>query len=436
MDLRDIIIAPIFLTIIIITTYAYSIQNKQTFSGKKYFVPALSIKLFSGIMIGLIYTFYYEGGDTFAYFNQGKIISKVLSENFGLGLRILFSNGEVDPYTYKYTSLIYYYQFKPEFLIVKIAGLFCFLGFNSYSVVAIYFGLFSFSGLWAMYKAWVSIQPNMEKLFAIALFFIPSVFFWGSGILKDSITLGATGWLFSSFCNIAVFPNKIIKNLIIAIVCIYLIYIIKIYILLAFLPPFVFWIFLIQNRKIQNHTARKLLLPLFVLLGVTASFFLFNNITQGNEKYNLDSIGQRAKISADWLYYVSVKEGGSAYYLGELDGSIESMIRLAPNALFVTLFRPFIWESKNPLMLISALEVFMITIFFIITIIKIGLFNAFKKTFSDPFIFLCFSFSVIMAIGVGLTTFNFGTLVRYKIPLLPFYFAYISTLWKSHRKVL
>ena len=33
----------------------------------------------------------------------------------------------------------------------------------------------------------------------------------------------------------------------------------------------------------------------------------------------------------------------------------------------------------------------------------------------------CFFFSILFALFVGATTLNFGTLVRYKIPCMPFY---------------
>jgi hypothetical protein len=40
---------------------------------------------------------------------------------------------------------------------------------------------------------------------------------------------------------------------------------------------------------------------------------------------------------------------------------------------------------------------------------------------SQPILTFCFLFSIILAIGVGTNSGNFGTLVRYKIPLMPFY---------------
>ena len=38
-----------------------------------------------------------------------------------------------------------------------------------------------------------------------------------------------------------------------------------------------------------------------------------------------------------------------------------------------------------------------------------------------PIVLYCFLFSVIFSLFVGATTLNFGSLVRYKIPGLPFY---------------
>lgn len=432
MNLEDIIITPIYLVLTLVITYILIKFSKG--KGKEFAIPALLLKIVCAISIGLIYQYYYNGGDTYGYFFQGKLISQALREETPLGIKILFSKGDFNPDIFKYTSRMYYYQFAPEFLIVKITGILCLIGFNNYSTVALLFATLSFTGLWSMYQTWLKINPNMKLHFAIAIFFIPSVFFWGSGILKDSITLGALGWIFTSSYNILIERKKIVSGILILIINICLIYVIKIYILLALLPPLAFWVILEQNRKVTNNRLKNILLPTSIVLGIISAVLIFQNITQGDEKYNLDAIGKRAKISADWLYYVSVKEGGSAYYLGELDGSIESMVSLSPKALFVTLFRPFIWEAKNILMLISALEVFLLTLFFFYVLSKVGILNFLKISVSDPFILLCVSFTVIMAIGVGLTTFNFGTLVRYKIPLLPFYYVYLAMIlnYKSH----
>jgi hypothetical protein len=47
-------------------------------------------------------------------------------------------------------------------------------------------------------------------------------------------------------------------------------------------------------------------------------------------------------------------------------------------------------------------------------------------------------FAIVFSFGVGVSTFNFGTLVRYKIPMLPFFVTaliLIGDYLKRHRKL-
>jgi len=43
-----------------------------------------------------------------------------------------------------------------------------------------------------------------------------------------------------------------------------------------------------------------------------------------------------------------------------------------------------------------------------------------KKISSDPALLFCVSFIFVLGISIGLTSFNYGALVRFRIPLLPF----------------
>jgi hypothetical protein len=151
------------------------------------------------------------------------------------------------------------------------------------------------------------------------------------------------------------------------------------------------------------------------------AFYAATNLTKGDEKYDVDKIGERSKITADYLYELSVKQEGSGYYLGEQDGSLGSMAKLAPKAIGTALFRPFIWEAHNPVMLLSALEAAFILLFTLRIFWKSGIFRTLSTIGQNPVLVLCFIFSLVFAASVGITSGNFGTLVRYKIPMIPFY---------------
>jgi hypothetical protein len=47
---------------------------------------------------------------------------------------------------------------------------------------------------------------------------------------------------------------------------------------------------------------------------------------------------------------------------------------------------------------------------------------------------LCLIFTLIFGFAVGFTAYNFGALVRFKIPMLPFFGIGLSLLWYKHKK--
>ena len=119
----------------------------------------------------------------------------------------------------------------------------------------------------------------------------------------------------------------------------------------------------------------------------------------------------------------ATEEGGSAYDLGPIDGSIGGMLKKFPQGIVVTLFRPFPWEIKKVIVALSAIEAIIFAWFtlrlFFDRRSKISLFM------KDPTVLFCLIFSVIFAFAVGISSGNFGALSRYKIPCLPFYGAFL-----------
>jgi len=50
-------------------------------------------------------------------------------------------------------------------------------------------------------------------------------------------------------------------------------------------------------------------------------------------------------------------------------------------------------------------------------------------------LFFCITFAVLFAFMIGLTTPNFGALVRFKIPLIPFFAAWL-VIMRNHKKFI
>ncbi|MDO7884388.1 hypothetical protein [Hymenobacter cheonanensis] len=420
MELKDLFLTPIYLGIFYAIAFAVrpSFTNKYT---KPYFIPALTVKFVGAIALGLIYQFYYGAGDTFNYFSESKVIYGAFGDSFSVGLSLLGGNdGTYSGAISKYASQMHWFGSPTEYFVIRV-GAFCALFcFCTYTVIGLMFAIISFSGIWCLYVTFLRIAPASYKELAFAVFFLPSVFFWGSGLMKDSLCIGAIGWTFYGFYRALIIRRTLLKSALVGLLGVYVLSSVKVYILLSFLPPALLWAFNEYNQNIKSAVVRNMLRPFFLALGLAAGYLGATNLTAGDDKYDVEKIGERTKINQEFLYALT-KDQGSSYNIGSFDGSLGSMVKVAPQAIIVTLFRPFLWEARNPIMMLSALEALMLLWLTARLLWSRGIVGSFRQIANQPVLTFCFLFSIIFAIGVGTNSGNFGTLVRYKIPLMPFY---------------
>ena len=423
MELRDVIVTP--LVIIGVLMAAYFIRPSATDENTmRYFFPALLLKIFAAIALGIIYQFYYSGGDTFNYHTHGsRIIWGAFCDDFTLGFKLLFSGGELIQGTYKYIAQIPFYKDSPSFAIIRIAAFFDLFTFSSYSATAVLFSLISFIGGWAMFLTFYKKYPHLHFRLAIATLFIPSVIFWGSGILKDSIVLACLG--IAVYAIDQLFFQRRVKflTLLFLMVSLFTIFTIRKFVLQAFIPSVALWVYFNQLVRMRSIVLKILIAPLIVSMFLFTAYYSVSKVGEGDTKYSTDKLAGTAKITAYDIGFYTGANAGSSYSLGEYDNSFSSMVRLAPQAVNVALFRPYLWEVRNPLMVLSAIE----SLFFFIT----TLYLLIKRRFSIQLFFknadtiFCFVFATTFAFAVGISSYNFGTLDRYKIALLPFYLLWL-----------
>lgn len=424
LDYKDLVLTPIYLGFFYLVAYAVRKRFTNVYT-RPYFIPALTVKFIGAIALGLVYEYYYGGGDTFNYYAHATLIQDAFGDSFQAGMKLLLtSGGTYDSQTLKYTSKMFWYQAgSPEYLLSRFAAAFGLLCFNTYTVIALFFAIISFTGTWAMYLTFVKIRPQIYKQLATAVFFVPSVFFWGSGLMKDSLCLGALGWLFYAFYKGAIQRRNVLTCTLVGVGVAYALVLIKVYILLCFLPAALLWIFNENSVRIKNILLRVIAKPFLLTIGALLAFYAATNLTKGDAQYDVDKIGERSKIVSEYLYETGIKQNGSAYTLGEQDGTLTGIVKLVPQAIVVSLYRPFLWEVKNPVMLLSSVEALIFLVFTLRIIIRSGLFKTFSLIASTPSLTLCFLFALAFSGTVGVVSSNFGTLVRYKIPMIPFYLA-------------
>lgn len=427
MGIKDLLITPVWLGIIYFL--AYSLRPAFTDPRiRRYFILGLSVKIIGALAVGFIYQFYYgsgrPSGDTFAYFRDAQVIFNACLENPSAGIKLLLANGELTPEIFQYASHIYWFGSPTEYFVIRIVALCGLLTGHTYAAIAVIFAALSFSGIWAMYRSFYKLFPALHKELAIAMLFIPSVFFWGSGILKDTITLGALGWATWAIVRIFFERKGLVSAGIILFLSLYTIYSIKIYIVLCFLPAAILWIFLANAERIRSVVIRVMILPFVLVIGGALGYYAMLEIGEDNNRYSLDKVSETAEITARYLTYVGESQGGSVYTLGDdYDFSPAGMLRKFPLAVNVTLFRPYLWEAHNVVMLLSALESLATLLLTLWVIYQVGLGKLFSYLMAKPIISFCLLFAIAFSFAVGISTYNFGSLVRYKIPMFPFYLA-------------
>lgn len=423
LDLFDLVLTPIYILFILLIARAVKkrrIENEEIF---KFYTPALIMKLIGGISVCLVYTNYYSGGDTTNFYNDAVLFNKVLfNDPAGYFYLMTHSVTEIDfsLFNNQIGNLIYIRD-DSAYFVVKITSIFVFFGFRSYVAATVLLSWVSFFGVWKLYRVFADMFPDLKKELAIAVFFMPSVFFWGSGILKDTVTFSAIGYFVSSFNKVFIQRKSILINLIIIGVVAQIMIIIKPYILLGMMPGCILWIVMNYSQNVSGSMKKALIIPIFFLFTFGFGYLLVYLMQGSLGQYTSDNLVYKAVETQRDLksdYYQ-----GNSFDIGEYDATLFGILKKAPIAIFTCIFRPALIEANNIVMFVSALENTFILFITLRMLIKVRLLGIVKYPLRNALLTFSLIFSFFFAFSVGFSTSNFGSLVRYKIPIIPFFVA-------------
>lgn len=431
MELKDLVITPIYLILIYVGAYGFRSKIKDSLL-KKYFIPALSFKLFGAISLGFIYQFHYNSGDTFIYFQEGNVIYNAFQNSFFDGIKLVLGIDHAE--TFQYTQRMHWYYAPQNAFIIRLVAIFGLFNFYTYSTIACIFGLLSFTGMYKLTQVLFSEFPNFKKQIIYSVFFLPSVIFWGSGIMKDTIIMTCLGWSVYCFYQIFILKKVTIINIFLFSVSLIIINIVKAYVIFSLLPSYALWSIFSNIFNIRSIVLKIILTPLVIILSVFAAYIGIDKLTEQNKRYSFENLTKFAAVQQNYLQRITETKAhvagrtGSLYKVAQIDGTISSIFKGIPSALNVAFFRPYIFEAKNVVMILSSLEATIFIILFIKLFFRKNIYQITQLIKVKPIFLFFISFSIIFGIGVGLTSGNFGTLVRYRIPFQPFLFLLLIIL--------
>lgn len=447
----------------------------------KWFQVVFGLKVLSGFALYLIYTYYYTDrstADIWKYYDDGMVMFSALRDNpFGY-LKMLFGlANEESEFTAYYDRMNHWYRpygtsiANDTHTIIRFNAflrLFSLGHYNVHGVVVNFLGLVGLTGVLHFLK---QMAPSKEKWFFAAVFLMPGMMFWASGVLKEPILLFGLGlflyglmkWMNEGFS---------FARLAVILLSLGLLTTVKSYALAAIGLGIMAWMF---SRKWPNQKpvwsfvgAFAIgLIGLMVIHNAVPEKSVFSRIVQQQyEFYQLAEGGTYLKTSAGDSLYVSApdygklefvderrgvtllesveavnwrdakKEGvtkfqlpageiyevlldygktGSTIEIPRLEPNAWSILKASPIALMNALFRPLPWKIRSPFMLLSGVENIIV-----ILLLLAMLFYFDGTALSSPIFWIAVSFALSILVLTGLVTPVVGAIVRYKVPALPF----------------
>ena len=396
------------------------------------------IKVFSGVALTLIYTYYYSDrstADIYKYYDDASVIASALPNHPDCYFKLLFGFEENDPSLLPYINQMHnwsphsdqwlsytqtqdYNFFSSNRIITRFnAFLWPFTGGNMYTHV-LFMCFISMLGLMAFYRRIHLDGKNKKGVLLVLLFLWPSLLLWCSGVLKDGLIVAAF-YLGFYIVTSAGNTTKIAWKSLLLLLLTFLLLVTKYYVIVAILPA-------ILASLIFHFSAKR-----NILLSHVASFFVcvVVIITTSAIYTNTNAISMLNDKREEALKAAILGNAQHAIFVHVADPGIVGFFKEIPSAILCGLYRPFIWESRNsPFILLSALEN---ALLFLLTL---ACFIYPEKRKNIPnWVWSMLSFSVCLALIIGYTSPVSGGIVRYKTAFLPGLLAALIKLinWES-----
>jgi hypothetical protein len=396
----------VFFHILIISAVFISISRKLLrVDDKIVFLTFSLLKISCGILLGLLYWSYYGGtGDTIFFFEQAQALFQYFQTD-----RISFSEWVgLSPLSLSHAEFSAQNEPRTFFFVRLMSFLYAFTQGN-YFIMSIYLSSFSALATWTFAFQLTKFLIGHKLVIYIALLFIPSITFWSSGLLKESLmsmaiyTLGYAilKWQ-TNYKNWGyVFP---------VLISFFLLWKLKYYVPITLLP--IVGLTLIFSHPIflsKFKLSKKLALyfALLIIGGLALAFV--------HPVFNSGRFFELIRISHD---VIAINSYEAIIQFQNAESDLLFFINNLPLAWFTGFFRPFIWEAFSTFSLIWAIEK---NVFAILAVIAIIL--SFKLKFSQAEkwwgIAILIYVSVLASV-ITLATPNFGTLIRYEVAYMPF----------------
>ena len=381
--------------------------KREISSIRNFYWPALLLKVACGLLLGLLYTYYYSANDTFYFFDAAIVLSNKAHTNIFEYLMTLI---EPDPG--------YFSGEARSLFFIKVVSVVALLTYGNYWIASIYFSLLTFYSAWYLTKVIVTNQPAIKLAAVVSFLFFPSAVFWSSGIIKESLAMASLFFLsaivFNIWCNQRVRPLLYLLG----ILAIAVTWNLKYYYIGLFLPIvtgalIVKWIS--NTFKFQSFFREIILFGFFLLVGIGAISFIHPN-------FNMLVIAE--VVVANNKAFVELSSPDDVIHFVNLQANAASLILNAPWAFISGIYRPFVLEATSVIKVVASIENLFLLALTVVPIVR------WRKLENSNFRILFLAallYCIVLCIFLAMSSPNFGTLARYKVGFLSFFVLLLSS---------
>lgn len=375
---------------------------------KNFFLTGLVMKCVAGICVGALYTYHYRTGDMLLFFSNASRLVSLAETDFVSYLNYTFTSEFTNNH-----SVSIEFSDKRAILMVKIVSLFGLLSFDNYWIVSVYMSVVSFLGAWFLVRQINIAFPVATAPALVAFLFFPSVTFWTSGLIKETLAMAGLYFLCGILIQFCTYKKITVVNLMFAAVSVFLLWSLKYYfagILFAIAGATIIYRLMPGTRMSDMKGGWPYLLWAGILI------FLVGGVTFLHPNFHVDRLLEVMVTNYD--AFVTFSEPGTTIIFDNLEPTLTSMLQNSPKALFSGLFRPLFFDAHNNLAVLLSIENLALLVLSVIAGIHV------RKIFStNVSILLCaiVVYVILLAIFITLSTPNLGTLARYRVGYLPFF---------------
>lgn len=376
---------------------------------RRLIVAAFFAHVVGSFAIVAYHEFAYRGGDMFLYAAHGRDLARLMRwEPMRYGgevIKLAFHQENGLPVFITMAGT-------PTGTMSALMGfLMLFSGDNLYGA-ALLVAFLSFYGSVRLYSAVAWNLTERERVPALTgALFVPSVIFWGSGVVKEAFVLGFFGIAAAGLMNVV--RRRSILAAVSTVVGVWGIGLIKPYVLVTLMLAVGGWLYSGSGRKFGFG---------YKLLGLGVAVAGVVAVTTFFPEFAVDKLG--TAVSQQQRNYMTIAAGGSNVEIGDdddddADHSLTKHLVYAPLALLNALARPAFFDVHNGATLFAAIETSFVVWLVIDLVRRNGLKRLISETAKRPHYVAALWFTLPFALSVGLATRNLGTLSRYRLPMMP-----------------